>query len=296
MQSISIHIGLNEVDPTHYGGWRGALAACEHDAHAMAALAESQGIATRISLLTRHATYARVVGELATAAAVLRRGDYLLLTFAGHGASFDDIETPGRPVAVAGDEDDGKDEAWALHDGYLLDDELHDALCRFAAGVRVCVVSDSCFSGTVTRGRANDAASCAQDRNPLSSGDDELPGDLRERRVEPVLANALYRRSFAAVYLPRSDAARATRNLRPAAHVVLLAGCKDDQTVLEDQGHGRFTRALLSVWNAGQFAGSHHQLIHQIQAGMPNRQTPQLYVTGDLAPSFVNGRPFTPAL
>ena len=34
-QAISIHVGLNEVDPKHYQGWNGELVACEFDANDM---------------------------------------------------------------------------------------------------------------------------------------------------------------------------------------------------------------------------------------------------------------------
>ncbi len=31
-KGVSVHIGVNEVDPAHYGGWSGKLNACEADA------------------------------------------------------------------------------------------------------------------------------------------------------------------------------------------------------------------------------------------------------------------------
>lgn len=34
-QGISLHTGLNVVDPAHYDGWSGPLNACEADAYAM---------------------------------------------------------------------------------------------------------------------------------------------------------------------------------------------------------------------------------------------------------------------
>ena len=34
-QGISLHIGLNSVDPGHYQGWDGKLNACEFDAKDM---------------------------------------------------------------------------------------------------------------------------------------------------------------------------------------------------------------------------------------------------------------------
>ena len=41
-KGISLHLGLNVVDPDHYGGWDGALKACEADANAMEALAKAR--------------------------------------------------------------------------------------------------------------------------------------------------------------------------------------------------------------------------------------------------------------
>jgi hypothetical protein len=295
MQSMSIHIGLNQVDPQKYHGWRGDLAACEADARAMAALAEAQGIATRVLLLTGDATYARVMAELERAAAVLQNNDYLLLTFAGHGASFDDIPTPDATGAgdagSAGDDLDGRDEAWCLHDCCVLDDELHDCFVKLAPGVRVCVVSDSCFSGTVTR--EGKVAERKRGRRAGASRRDE-PADGRQRRVPPRLANALYRRDFSTTYQPRSLAVVATRNRQPGAHIVLLAACQDDQTAVEGDGHGCFTEQLLMTWNDGRYAGSHGQFIDQITAGMPQRQRPNLFVCGEPSTTFQEARPFTP--
>ena len=39
-KAVSIHIGLNSVDPKHYAGWSGDLMACEFDANDMAAIAQ----------------------------------------------------------------------------------------------------------------------------------------------------------------------------------------------------------------------------------------------------------------
>ncbi len=46
-RGVSLHIGLNEVDPNHYkdgdgNPWKGELAACEADVHAMVDLATAQ--------------------------------------------------------------------------------------------------------------------------------------------------------------------------------------------------------------------------------------------------------------
>ena len=141
VQAAALHIGLNRVDPNHYAGWAGDLQACEADAHAMARIAGTRGMASTL-LLTRDATRARVLAAIRKAATRLRTGDLFLLTYSGHGGQVPDL---------SGDEGDNYDETWCLYDGQLIDDELYFELSRFAAGVRILVLSDSCHSGSVTR-------------------------------------------------------------------------------------------------------------------------------------------------
>jgi len=140
-KGMSLSIGLNAVDPKHYGDWSGELNACEADAAEMSALAKSQGFRPTV-LLTRRATRARVQAELGKAARQLAAGDIFMLSYSGHGGQLPDLNR---------DEPDAQDETWCLFDGELVDDELHALLGKFAAGVRVLVFSDSCHSGTAVR-------------------------------------------------------------------------------------------------------------------------------------------------
>lgn len=138
----SLHIGVNEVDPAHYDGWDGALSGCENDAATMRAIATSDGF-DPTTLLTRNATAGNVLTEISAAAQQLVSGDIFLLTYAGHGAQVpnvsDDVEL------------DLQDETWVLFERMLIDDELEQAFSRFAAGVDIVLLSDSCHSGTVFR-------------------------------------------------------------------------------------------------------------------------------------------------
>ena len=78
-----------------------------------------------------------MLAAIRSAAKSLRAGDLFFLTFSGHG---------GQVPDVTGDEADKQDETWCLYDGQLIDDELYFELSRFAAGVRILVLSDSCHS------------------------------------------------------------------------------------------------------------------------------------------------------
>jgi hypothetical protein len=132
-RGLSLHLGLNAVDPVHYSGWSGELSACEFDAKDMLALAKSRKMQSSV-LLTKKATRKAALAAMRAAAKKLRSGDLFFLTYSGHGGQVDD---------VTGEEADKLDETWCLYDGELIDDELYLELSRFAAGVRVLVLSDS---------------------------------------------------------------------------------------------------------------------------------------------------------
>ena len=291
--ALSLHIGLNAVSPAHYGGWSGDLAACEADADDMQAIAKSKGMKPTV-LMTAQATRAAVLAALRKAAKALKKGDFFFLTFSGHG---------GQVADVTGEEPDRKDETWCLWDSQLIDDELYLELSKFAAGVRVLVLSDSCHSGSVTR-EAVPAAAPVQPDGP------------RPRMMPPAIALRTYR-DHRAFYdtLQREVAAEAgkagvidpdavlaqlgvtsnrltavVQTFAPA--VVLISGCQDNQTSMDGTFNGAFTGRLLQVWNNGGFTGNYTQFRNMIVAGLPPTQTPNLFVLGSAA-SFLKQRPFT---
>src|SRR4051812_9156233 len=137
----SLHIGLNGVDASAYGGWDGKLTACEADANDMAAIADALGYDAH-KLLTAEATSSAILEELAGAVTDLGEGDIFMLTYSGHGGQLPDQN---------GDEPDRMDETWVSYDRQIVDDELYAAFGTFATGVRIAVLSDSCHSGSVVR-------------------------------------------------------------------------------------------------------------------------------------------------
>ena len=72
-KGISVHIGLNRVDPDQYEGWDGRLAACEADAKDMAGLAKARGFASCSLLLTKAGTADAVTAAQASAAVNVKR-------------------------------------------------------------------------------------------------------------------------------------------------------------------------------------------------------------------------------
>ena len=224
-RGISVHIGMNEVDPDHYAGWSGPLGACEKDANDMHALASKQGFEATM-LKTRAATRDSVSHAISAAAAELQRGDYFLMSYSGHGGQVKDVN---------GDEDDGLDETWCLFDGQLIDDELGVLWSEFKPGVRVMVISDSCHSGTVTKAIPGSDSLMDMSTGPMS-GSYEYEGSVyrfmpRERSRETYREN----RSFydEIQYQLPSPPPRIMTTVR------LMSGCQDDQLSYEGENNGR---------------------------------------------------------
>lgn len=278
-KGMSLHIGLNSVDPTQYGGWSGDLNACEFDAHDMTAIAASCGFATT-TVLTANATSGALLDALSAAAEELVDGDILLLTYSGHGGQVPD---PG------GDEYDAADETWVLFDRQVLDDELYAAYAAFQPGVRIVVFSDSCHSGTVTRlAPPMPAGASAAAAAPIG----QPPLGARSRAMPPALAQRdfLNRRQL---YVDQQLGQRELDRDAIQATVLLISGCQDNQLSLDGTHNGLFTATLLTVWNGGTFQGGYRRLRNRIARRMPDTQTPQLSVVGARWPEFVAQRPFT---
>ena len=290
VKALSLHLGLNTVSPAAYEGWDGPLAACEFDANDMAALARKQGMKPTV-LLTKKATRAALLSGLRSAAKALKPGDLFFLTFSGHGGQVPDTNR---------DEPDRKDETWCLFDGQLIDDELYFELSRFAAGVRVLVLSDSCHSGSVTRARTPPAPPPGQRAKlmPAAVGNrvyaahqalyDKLQADVavaaRRAATDPDAALAQVALSGAA-----AQATELVGPFKPA--VLLISGCQDNQTSMDGEHNGAFTEKLLQVWNHGAFKGSYGGFHARIRAALPASQSPNLFSLGPAAP-FLAQQPF----
>ncbi|HEY5753516.1 MAG TPA: caspase family protein, partial [Chthoniobacterales bacterium] len=268
-KGISLHLGLNNVDPKHYSGWDGELFACEADANDMAALAASRGFEPRI-LLREKVTAKAVKTAILNAAKTLKRGDVFLLTYSGHGGQVPDTNgDEGR----FGDTKDAMDETWCLFDRELVDDELAALYARFKTGVRIVVLSDSCHSGTVVRAVEG------------------LP-KARVRLLPPAKAAEVYRKNQA-LYEAIQRGVTAGEQQRIKATVLLISGCQDNQLSRDGDLNGQFTGTLKDVWKDGTFQGNYKHFRDAIVARMPTDQIPNYFVTGAQNRDFENEQPFT---
>lgn len=295
---ISLHIGVNLLDPAGYpldppddrwpDGWDGLLRGCHFDAYAMYRIATTTGFEAKL-LLSEEATVDNVKAEVRKAADRLSDGDIFFLSFAGHGGMVPDLS--GDEASDEWDEDEW-DETWCLHDRHLIDDEQQVMFADFKPGVRILVLSDSCHSGTVNRGTADQ---------------DSLPG-----------IRAMSRQTAHACYFARKEEYdRIQRELRPVtpddvkASVVLIAACQEEQTAGDGFPNGQFTSAVLKIWNDGRFEGSYRQLHEKIVDELrkkyeqdqeahnrgdleyaPELQSPALSI-GRQNDDFVESRPFS---
>lgn len=279
-KGLSLHIGLNSVSASAYGGWSGPLNACEADARDMRALAQARGFAPTM-LLTKAGTRAKTLAALKSAAGALHAGDFFLLTYSGHGGQLPDQN---------GDEtDDHADETWCLYDGELVDDELNAALGAFAAGVRVLVLSDSCHSGSSTKALADGTLSLTR-----RSGEQVLRGPHGQvmRLMPPEYALRAYE-AKRAVYDKILKNPKLAGLPAPKASVLLISGCQDSQTSADGTFNGLFTGTLKTVWAGGGFKGGYVAFHKAIVGRMPSSQRPNLFPTGASNPKFLAQTPFT---
>ena len=138
-------IGIND-----YPGTDTDLSGCVNDAHDWAETLGGRGFAVQ-TLFDRHATRQAMIDAITDLVHGAVRGDTVVMTYSGHGTWVPD---------KSGDEPDGRDEGLCPYDigqgRVLLDDDLHEIFSGRAARVRVILISDSCHSGSVSRGPEDD--------------------------------------------------------------------------------------------------------------------------------------------
>jgi hypothetical protein len=138
----AICIGIN-----NYPGMFNDLKGCVNDANDWAELLTEFGFDVSV-VLDEQGTRENIKAALRNLVLVLKPGDYGVFTYSGHGTYNRDSSR---------DEEDSYDEALYVYDGILLDDELREILDDLNTQASLVFVSDSCYSGTVTRVVEDDA-------------------------------------------------------------------------------------------------------------------------------------------
>lgn len=274
-KGISLHIGLNSVDPSHYGGWSGPLQACERDARSMSEIAEYSNFETRV-LLTENATLAAVISSISHIAHELNSGDFFFLTYSGHGGQVPDKNR---------DEPDAQDETWCLYDSQLIDDQIFMLLSKFKSGVRIFVMSDSCHSGTVLKQKSLPPKECLEflneDLNITVLPYKVMPSDIALKTYDQ-------NKDYYDPILKDRNLIKTQENIQASA--ILISGCQDYQLSLDGTFNGMFTGAVLYTWNDGEFAGNYRSFRDNVTSHIhPSYdQTPNYYVVGQNTSGFEN--------
>ncbi|HUP13866.1 MAG TPA: S8 family serine peptidase [Niastella sp.] len=276
--AYSLHIGLNNVDPTHYDGWNGQLYCCENDALFFHELAEKAGIKSRKLLLSSGSQGAEMPISanldkyLDQFSKTLKSGDFLFITYSGHGGQIEDLNFD--------EENDAMDETWCLYDRQYIDDELWEHFSRFEKGVRVLMISDSCHSGSVSKAA-------------VSAKDVEVDGLLEEitKKMNLVTRNAprhitfnAYKKNKAQYYGPTHKPLVIREDI--PATVLLLAACRDEEKASEWDGYGLFTSTIKKVLTADKAITNYEDWLEKILKQIPAIQTPTLFTYGSGADLF----------
>ncbi len=247
MAKRALCIGIND-----YPGTDSDLSGCVNDAADWAAMLQSLGFGVS-SLIDAQATHAAMVKALRDLIDGAQKGDTVVFTYSGHGTWVEDTD---------GDEADGRDEALCPYDiataGALIDDDIRALFDRRAAGVRLLLISDSCHSGSVTRGDESDLD----------------PGGPRARFLPP----AAWMKPGTLPAAPRARALTLIGGMRRTGGDLLLSGCRDEEfswdTSFAGRPNGAFTFYALKTLRQDK-PQNYEQWHAAIRKYLPSTRLPQ---------------------
>ncbi len=289
-RSYMLAVGLNHVDPEHYAGWDGRLNVCEADARAVAGIAKNLNFDKITLLLSVKARLRTVLHEIDVATRELKAGDIFIIYYSGHGGN--DIPDQNKDEkAELADEIDNYDESWCLYDGQLIDDILLDRWHRFRAGVRIWVVSDSCFSGDIIKMRNGQLEKSSFDDAPLK----RIPPQIGRKTY---LQHKAFYKTFNAEALKPKGRRKIDLNVNTIkASVRLLSSSQEFQPSMAETRafpeNSLFTAVLMKSWNKGKFKGNYAQFVKKVKSQMPIEQMPNHFTIGKNNTLFDSQRPFT---
>lgn len=269
MKAVSLHIGINNVDSSYYGQIVPSLSGCINDMNNIRDLATSIGYFAN-TLANEQATRQGIQDEILRLGNLTDSDGILLISYSGHGAPLD--ESQGLN---ADDEETGNDQAWVAYDGFLVDDLINECFCKLPENLRIVVVSDSCFSGSITKVFGT-LASEFQTKRSISFA-----------QVRAILIQNNQ----------KLDDIKFHSNKEPKASVILLSACTDRQFAFESNSEGLFTVELLKTF--AEFIKTDNrninypQFLDLIRAKIGAQQQPQFKTTGSYNEAFINQFPFS---
>lgn len=258
MKKKAFCVGINDYP---YDG--SDLNGCVNDANAWAELLVSHYDFAQndVKLVTdAQATKANIVAGVKNLLSGAKSGDVLVFTNSSHGTYVAD---------TSGDEPT-YDESLCPYDcgdHLLVDDELRELFAGVAKGVHLVIISDSCFSGTVTRAAVAEVIPGMR-----------TPDDRRVRFLNPALRGApVLENPWKA--LPKGKQKYPESKMKE----VLLSGCTDKEysydALIGGTYHGAMTYFALQAIKAANYKITYQQLQTRVnflldEGGYP--QHPQL--------------------
>lgn len=245
--------GIND-----YKGTGMDLNGCVNDANAWKEVLEARDFDV-VTLKDKDATRKGLVDAIKETIGRAKSGDSIVIQYSGHGSFVDDEN---------GDEADGTDECICPHDvrdaGEITDDELFDLYNRRAYNTKLVVISDSCFSGTVSK-----LAKEGSNGKACIAGKFLPPQEfLSKRRVGKL-----------GVRRPRRPASPPGRYAG-----LLLSAAQDTETAADayigGKYHGAFTYYAIEALKKLPAGASYREWFARIRKALPSRQytqTPNLY-------------------
>ncbi len=255
-KGISIHVGIDKLDGSWYPGFK-PLKAAYKDASAMQELAYSMGFSA--CLMPKNIQKESLVQFISDVLKILEDGDFLLFTFAGHGAQIP--------------KDDPIHETLCFYYMQMLDSEVYSLFDTLEKDIRILLIFDSCHSG--------DAGMLFE--SPVEDG--VRSRDLAfETMVENVKKNAEN-------YLMRIERFKEFENENIRVPVYLMAACRKEEVAKEDDDYGFYTRHFLKAWemrNATDTIPDLHDAIKKSMLDEGITQIPQLKRYGGIHPRLEN--------
>lgn len=267
--AISLHIGIDQVDQSYYGGYVPDLLGCVNDMNSMKAFAKKRGYEPH-TLSNAQATKEAIRQKIVELGNQVEDGGILLISYAGHGT-----QLPNNNHALDDNEQDFKDETWVTYNGFLLDDEIYNCLSEIQGNIRVVLMSDSCHSETMSR-------------------DFYIGRDIRSRMLPPDKTKQILKKNNQTANGLRSAIGGKRNNFNVA--VLNLSACESDETAKEENGAGVFTSNIIEACEDLGRNGNYFSLMDEVREQVETTvedQTPNYSFSHHGSKRFFNDFPFS---
>jgi hypothetical protein len=260
-----LHIGLNEVNPAVYSGNYKPLHNAINDSEFYRDMAKKRNFTDIRVLEGKNATSDNLSLYLTDFAGKAGCGDIIFISYSGHGTQVKDSDNDDKDP-----EKDNLDEALVLWDRLWIDDEFADHWRKFKPGVRIFMITDSCFNGSVSRF--------------LLNGRIGLPRGVNNMKLSNLKSFKSFYKNIKLLSLKTSGT--------PLCPIIHIGACQDDQVAddgdISDQ-NGVFTALVKETFNNGTFSGDYYNFFQAVEKKSPIGQKPTWDLPfGTVDPSFQN--------